>query len=44
MKNKLPNDPFHFIVESIWCHALDKQARLEIAEVELIPPAEDELE
>ncbi|MBI4658670.1 MAG: FecR domain-containing protein [Verrucomicrobia bacterium] len=39
MKNKLPSAPFDLVVESIWCHTLDKQAGLEIAEVELLPPA-----
>jgi len=45
LKQELPSDPFHLVVETIWCHTLDKQAGLEIAEVELelIPPAEDEL-
>ncbi len=42
MKDKLPGAPFDLVVESIWCHTLDKQAGLEITEVELIPPAEDE--
>ena len=41
MKDKLPSVPFHFVVESIWFHTLDKQAGLEIAEVELLPPAEN---
>ncbi|MCP4262587.1 MAG: FecR domain-containing protein [Planctomycetes bacterium] len=36
MKNKLPSDPFNLVVESFWCHTLDKQAGLEITEVELI--------
>ena len=44
MKDKLPSVPFHFVVESVWFHTLDKQAGLEIAEVELILPAEDESE
>jgi hypothetical protein len=44
MKNKLPNDPFHFLVESMWCYTLDKQAGLEMAEVEVIPSTEDESE
>ncbi len=39
MKDKLPNAPFHFVVESIWVTTLDKKAGLEIAEVELSPPA-----
>ncbi|NQT14304.1 MAG: hypothetical protein HQ582_16225 [Planctomycetes bacterium] len=41
MKDKLPSAPFHFVVESTWFHTLDKQAGLEIAEVELLPPAEN---
>ena len=40
-KDKLPGSPFHLVVESTWCHTLDKQAGLEIAEVELIPPVEE---
>ncbi|MFC1597478.1 DUF1080 domain-containing protein [Planctomycetota bacterium] len=38
MKDRLPTAPFHFVVESIWLTTLDKQAGLEIAEVELPPP------
>ena len=37
MKNKLPSVPFGLVVESVWCHTLDKQAGLEISEVELAP-------
>ena len=44
MKVKLPSEPFHFVVETIWCHTLNKQAGLEIVELELIPPTRDELE
>ena len=44
MKDKLPGDPFDLVVETFWCHTLDKQAGLEIAEVELIPPVADESE
>ncbi len=40
LKQKLPSTPFHLVVETIWCHTLDKQAGLEIAEVELIPPTD----
>nr|MBC8868960.1 DUF1080 domain-containing protein [Planctomycetota bacterium] len=40
MKDKLPSAPFHFVLESIWLHTLDKQVGLEIAEVELTPPSE----
>ena len=38
MKDKLPSDPFHLVIETIWCHTLDQQAGLEIVEVELLPP------
>jgi hypothetical protein len=41
LKQELPSAPFHLIVETIWCHTLDKPAGLEIAEVELIPPTAD---
>ena len=44
MKNKLPSAPFDLVVESFWCHTLNEQAGLEIAEVELVPPTEDESE
>jgi hypothetical protein len=37
MKSKLPRTPFDLAVESFWCHTLDQQAGLEIAEVELLP-------
>ena len=37
-KDKLPSEPFPFVVEAIWFHTLEKQAGLEIAEVDLIPP------
>jgi hypothetical protein len=37
MKNKLPSAPFDLVVESMWCHTLDKQAGLEVTEVELMP-------
>lgn len=45
LKQELPNAPFHLVVETIWCHTLDKQAGLEITEAELesIPLAEHEL-
>jgi len=36
MKNKLPSAPFDLVVESLWCHTLDKQAGLEVTEVELM--------
>ncbi len=42
MKNKLPSDPFDLVVESMWCHTLGQQAGLEVTEVELVPPTEDE--
>jgi ferric-dicitrate binding protein FerR (iron transport regulator) len=38
MRDKLPQDPFQLVVESVWCHSLDKQASLAIAGIELIPP------
>ncbi len=44
MNDRLPSSPVQFAVESIWFHTLNEQAGLEIAEVELIPPAEDESE
>jgi hypothetical protein len=37
LKQELPSVPFHLVVETIWCHTLDKQAGLEITEVELAP-------
>ena len=42
MKDKLPSTPFHFVLESSWCHSLYKPAGLELSLVELIPPATDE--
>ncbi len=44
MKNELPSAPFDSVVESFWCHTLDKQAGLEVTEAELIPTAEHESE
>jgi len=44
MKDKLPSEPFHFVVETVWLHTLEKQAGLEIVELELIPPTADELQ
>ena len=41
LKQELPSAPFHLVVETIWCHTLDKQAGLEIVELELIPPTID---
>ena len=43
-KDKLPSQPFHFVVKTIWLHTLEKQAGLEIVELELIPPTADELQ
>ena len=43
-KDKLPSEPFHFVVETSWFHTLEKQAGLEVIDVELIPPSEDKLE
>ncbi|MFV1965398.1 MAG: DUF1080 domain-containing protein [Pirellulaceae bacterium] len=36
-KDELPSEPFHFVVETVWLHTLEKQAGLEIAEVGLEP-------
>jgi hypothetical protein len=44
IKDELPNAPDGLVVESFWCHTLNKPAGLEIAEVELIPPSEDKSE
>jgi hypothetical protein len=44
MKDKLPSEPFHFVVETIWLHTLEKQAGLEVIDVELVPPPEDKSE
>lgn len=44
MKNKLPSVPFQLVVESMWCHTLDEPAGLEVTEVELQSPANDESE
>ncbi len=41
MKGKLPSVPFSLIVETFWCHTLDKQAGLEIFEVELLSAASE---
>ncbi len=38
MKNKLASHPFNLVVESFWCHTLDKQAGLAVIEAELITP------
>jgi len=43
-KDKLPSQPFHFVVKTIWLHTLEKQAGLEVIEVELVPPSEDKSE
>jgi hypothetical protein len=42
IKNKLPSAPFDLVVESFWCHTLNEQVGLEVTEIELLPPAEDE--
>ena len=39
MKEKLPTEPFHFVVESLWVTTPEKKAGLEIAEVKLTPPS-----
>jgi hypothetical protein len=41
VKDELPSVPFGLVVESVWCHTLDKRAGLELIEVELIPPMAD---
>jgi len=38
IKDKLPDTPFHLVVEAIWCHTLDQPSGLELTEVELLPP------
>jgi len=38
MKSRLASNPFNFVVESFWCHTLDKQAGLAVMEAELITP------
>jgi hypothetical protein len=38
IKSRLAGDPFGLDVETFWCHTLNKQAGLELTEVELIPP------
>ena len=38
IRGRLAGDPFGLDVETFWCHTLDKQAGLELTEVELIPP------
>ena len=42
VKDKLPSEPFHFVVESIWFTTLDTKAGLEITGVELIPPSSED--
>jgi len=38
IRGRLAGDPFGLDVETFWCHTLDKQAGLDLTEVELIPP------
>jgi len=38
VKDDLPIAPYHLVVETVWCHTLYKQAGLEIAEAEFLPP------
>lgn len=40
MKHKLPSNPLGLVVDTFWCHTLDKPAGLEIAEVELLSPTD----
>jgi hypothetical protein len=42
IRDTLPSVPFDLVVEAMWCHTLDKQAGLEITEVELLPPTEED--
>ena len=35
-KDELPQNPFGLVVESFWCHTLNENAGLEIAEIELL--------
>jgi len=42
MKDKLPSTPFHFVVESIWFTTLENAAGLEITELRLVPPTQEE--
>lgn len=41
IKDNLPSEPFHFVVESIWITTLENEAGLEIAAVELFPGTEE---
>ncbi|MDP6633962.1 MAG: FecR family protein [Phycisphaerae bacterium] len=38
IESRLAGDPFGLDVKTFWCHTLDKQAGLELTEVEFIPP------
>ncbi len=40
VRHSLPRTPYNLVVETLWCHTLDKQAGLEIVGVELYPSAE----
>ena len=40
VKHKLPRTPYNLVVETFWCHTLDKQAGLEILDIELTPFAD----
>jgi hypothetical protein len=40
MRRRLAGAPFDLAVEAFWCHTLDKQAGLELTEVELISAAD----
>ena len=42
MKDKLSSTPFHFVVESIWFTTLEKAAGLEITEITLVAPTQEE--
>ncbi len=42
MNHELPSDPFDLVVDTFWCHTLDKPAGLEIAEMELLLPTDSD--
>ena len=42
MKSRLAGSPFGLDVDAFWCHTLGQQAGLELSEVELIPPGDNE--
>ena len=40
MKHKLPSDPLGLVVDTFWCHTLDKPAGLQISEMKLLSPTD----